>query len=135
MAAALVFHERIIENDELLGFKFFLRQISVYLYSYRNSHFDFIEIAIRYACSPVNLLHIFRTPFLKNTSGWILLLIAIFIIRPTKSDAGYLNSVYYVYLIIRTSTYFFPCSKNINSLLVRTSKYGARLFKFTVPFQ
>ena len=26
-------------------------------------------------CSPVNLLHIFRTPFLKNTSGWLLLYI------------------------------------------------------------
>ena len=24
-------------------------------------------------CSPVNLLHIFRTPFLKNTSGRLLL--------------------------------------------------------------
>ena len=23
--------------------------------------------------SPVNLLHIFRTPFIKNTSGWLLL--------------------------------------------------------------
>ena len=25
-------------------------------------------------CSPVNLLHIFRTPFTKNTSGWLLLI-------------------------------------------------------------
>ena len=31
---------------------------------------NFIEIAFRHQCSPVNLLHIFRTPFLKNTSGW-----------------------------------------------------------------
>ena len=30
---------------------------------------NFIEIAFRYWCSPVNLLHIFRTPFPKNTSG------------------------------------------------------------------
>ena len=30
---------------------------------------NFIEIALRHGCSPVNLLHIFRTPFLKNTSG------------------------------------------------------------------
>ena len=31
---------------------------------------NFIEIALRNGCSPVNLLHIFRTPFLlKNTSG------------------------------------------------------------------
>ena len=34
---------------------------------------NFIEIALRYRCSPVNLLHIFRTPFAKNTSGGLLL--------------------------------------------------------------
>ena len=33
----------------------------------------FIEIAIRHGCSPVNLLDIFRTPFPRNTSGWLLL--------------------------------------------------------------
>ena len=30
---------------------------------------NFIEITLRHGCSPVNLLHIFRTPFLSNTSG------------------------------------------------------------------
>ena len=34
---------------------------------------NFIEIPFRHGCSPVNLLHIFRTPFPKNTSGWLLL--------------------------------------------------------------
>ena len=35
---------------------------------------DFIEIiTLWYGCSPVNLLHIFETPFTKNTSGWLLL--------------------------------------------------------------
>ena len=34
---------------------------------------NFIEIALRHGCSPVNLLHIFRKPFPKNTSGWLLL--------------------------------------------------------------
>ena len=34
---------------------------------------NFIEVALRHECSPVNLLHIFRTPFLKNTSEWLLL--------------------------------------------------------------
>ena len=28
-----------------------------------------------HGCSPVNLLHIFRTPFSRNTSGWLLLLL------------------------------------------------------------
>ena len=35
---------------------------------------NFIEITLPYGCSPVNLLHIFRTPFPKNTSGGLLLL-------------------------------------------------------------
>ena len=30
-----------------------------------------IEITFRHGCSPVNLLHIFRTLFSKNTSGWM----------------------------------------------------------------
>ena len=34
---------------------------------------NFIEIALRRGCSPVNLLYIFRTPFSKNTSGRLLL--------------------------------------------------------------
>ena len=32
---------------------------------------NFIEITFRHGCSPVNLLLISRTPFLKNTSGWL----------------------------------------------------------------
>ena len=34
---------------------------------------NFFEITLRHGCSPVNLLHIFRTLFLKNTSGQLLL--------------------------------------------------------------
>ena len=34
---------------------------------------SFIEITLRHGCSPVNLLYIFRTPFLKNTSRRLLL--------------------------------------------------------------
>ena len=34
---------------------------------------NFIEITLRHECSPVYLLHIFRTPFPKNTSGGLLL--------------------------------------------------------------
>ena len=37
---------------------------------------NFIEIALRHGCSPVNLLHILRTPFPKNTSGGLLLKIS-----------------------------------------------------------
>ena len=28
---------------------------------------NFIEITLRYGCSPVNLLHIFTTPYLRTT--------------------------------------------------------------------
>ena len=34
---------------------------------------NFVEITLWHGCSSVNLLHIFRTSFLKNTSGWLLL--------------------------------------------------------------
>ena len=34
---------------------------------------NFVIITLRHGCSPVNLLHVFRTPFFKNTSGWLLL--------------------------------------------------------------
>ena len=34
---------------------------------------NFIEITLWHGCSTVNLLHIFRTSFLKNTSGRLLL--------------------------------------------------------------
>ena len=40
---------------------------------------NFIKIALRRGCSPVNLLHIFRTAFPRNTSGWLLLCILFFI--------------------------------------------------------
>ena len=35
---------------------------------------NFIEIALQHGCFPVNLLHIFKTLFLKNTSEWLLLI-------------------------------------------------------------
>ena len=34
---------------------------------------NFIKIALWHGCSPVNLLHIFRKPFPKNTTRWLLL--------------------------------------------------------------
>ena len=34
---------------------------------------DFNKLEVRHGRSAVNLLHIFRTPFLKNTPGWLLL--------------------------------------------------------------
>ena len=34
---------------------------------------NFIEIALPHGCSPENFLHIFRTPFPRSTSRWLLL--------------------------------------------------------------
>ena len=34
---------------------------------------NFNEVTLRHGCSPANLLHIFRTPFPKMTSGRLLL--------------------------------------------------------------
>ena len=31
------------------------------------------EITLWHGCSPVHLMHIFRTPFPKNRSGWLIL--------------------------------------------------------------
>ena len=51
---------------------------------------NFIEIALRHECSPVNLLHIFKTPFLKNTSEWL----------PLKfTEILYSASLYYLYFV------------------------------------
>ena len=41
--------------------------------SFNKVAWNFIEITLQHGCTPVNLLHIFRTPFLKNTSGGLLL--------------------------------------------------------------
>ena len=35
---------------------------------------NFIKVALRHRCSPANLQNIFRTPFPRNTSDWLLLL-------------------------------------------------------------
>ena len=50
-----------------------------------------IEIALRHGCPPVNLLHIFRTPFFKDTSGWLLLKNETNYLKTSKNEAK-LNS-------------------------------------------
>ena len=42
-----------------------------------------LQLALRRGCSPVNLLHIFRIPFYKNTSGW-----AMYKTRNTEMGSG-----------------------------------------------
>ena len=48
-----------------------------------------IEIILRHGCSPVNLLHIFRTPFTKSTFGRLLLyIIELQFDKPSFSNTG-----------------------------------------------
>ena len=57
---------------------------------------NFIEISLRYGCSPVNLLHIFRTSFPKNTSEWLLLVFRIYPLKFHFSKASLKNSTTYL---------------------------------------
>ena len=62
--------------------------------------FNFIEIALRHGYSPVNLLHISRIPFLKNTSG-----------RLRLSFLRYLNFCLEILVKLKNSlTHFSPVS-------------------------
>ena len=68
------------------------RRISMPNYDFKKVACYFIEIALRYGCYPVNLLHIFRAPFynsknisLINLTPWIYNEIHLFIILIIKS--------------------------------------------------
>ena len=53
-----------------------------------NNNNNFIEITLSHGCFPVNFLHIFRTPFYKNSFGGLLVFT-------------------YIYLKFRSSWYFY----------------------------
>ena len=75
---------------------------------------DFIEIALWHGCSLVNLLHIFRTPLLKNTSGWLLL----YILRKALDLDDLLEND-----IFKTEFKSWNCSKKLQIGKLRTQKY------------
>ena len=54
-------------------------------------------IALRHGCSPVNLLHIFRTAFPRNTSGWLLLDITE--LTPIKYDESENHTFDHLYIL------------------------------------
>ena len=49
-----------------------------------NLQSNFIEITQPHGCSPINLLHIYRTPFSRNNSGRLLLITATYQFNFTK---------------------------------------------------
>ena len=65
--------------DETFGVNHSFNQINIacnmsrYYFQKQPSKSNFLEMALRHGCSPVNLLHIFRIPFPRNTPGWMLL--------------------------------------------------------------
>ena len=64
---------------------------------------NFIEITLRYGCSPVNLVHNFKTPFPKNTPGlWL------FICCKTKLKTNFFffEKIFYkIYIIYRKNVF------------------------------
>ena len=70
---------------------------------------NFIEIGLQHGCFPENLLHIFRTPFLKNTPGSLLLnyepLIGCVNNNITKSSQ---NCVFKI-VVFKIASVVFPC--------------------------
>ena len=51
------------------------------------SDFNKVALQLLHGCSPVNLLHIFRTPFLKNTSGGLFLSIIGLVVKALDSQS------------------------------------------------
>ena len=70
-----------------------------------NMQSNFIEITVRHGCSPVNLLHIFRTPFSKNTSRWLLLNIYKRNKKTFYEESLHISIFFYVYIFISSISY------------------------------
>ena len=70
-----------------------------------NMQSNFTEITVRHGCSPVNLLHIFRTPFSKNTSGWLLLNIYKRNKKTFYEESLHISIFFYVYIFISSISY------------------------------
>ena len=63
---------------------------------------DFNKVAkqLRHGCSAVNLLHIFRTPFPKNTFEWLLLFFLSFSSLTLFKDKQHIFLLYYPFHLI-----------------------------------
>ena len=73
---------------------------------------NFIEIALRHGYSPVNLLHIFRTLFPGNTSGWLLLYICIGLVDIVLWPKTLGNRLSILTSVLVVFDYFFRCQKS-----------------------
>ena len=74
---------------------------------------NFIEIPLRHGYSPVNLLHIFRTPFPKSTSGGLLLNRINYLCQQVMN-----SSAWHLVFVLHISQSLFSFSQHIfNNLL------------------
>ena len=93
-----------------------------------------VEIALRHGCSPVNLLHIFRTTFTINTSegmllffSWIVSSISSFIITDTTDWICFILALVSLSLtekkgeIFNWTSHFLKSPSNINPFLPYTN--------------
>ena len=86
---------------------------------------NFIEIELRDGCSPANLRHIFRTPFLKNTSGRLLLIFVFYsLCLLTFTKTFFSNHYCQIFQELRPSQVFY-----LNDLLVSLPEKGRTIFK------
>ena len=67
---------------------------------------NIIEITIRHGCSPVNLPHLLRTPFSKNSSGWLLVasVLSKIIFQEAVIRANYLLAGNYIFKVNNRNT-------------------------------
>ena len=93
---------------------------------------NFIEIALRHGCSPVNLRYIFRTPFPKNTSGRLLLWVLLLrqnhweIIMAWVKIFFIFQSKFHCVKSVQTRSFFwslFSCIRTEYGYLLRKSSY------------
>ena len=81
---------------------------------------SFTEITLRYGCSPVNLVHNFKTPFPKSTPGlWL------FICCKTKLKTKYIffeKFFYKIYIICRKNIFIWKKKCFILKIFVFTEK-------------
>ena len=70
---------------------------------------NFIKVTLRHGCSPVNLLHIFRTPFLKNTSEGLFLNITLitFVFETVNSNICRFQWLVNIFLNITFAVQYF----------------------------
>ena len=88
------------------------------------------EITLRHGCSPVSLLHICRTPFLKYTLGWLLLLSVNCLVKSSITDIGQ-GSKIRLSIMKTVSVACFSCiSLKTNYLLFDTNLHNCLVWIF-----